>query len=59
MDRILWIGFLNDIFYDRSHIAGPGELSIAFLLDKNPTVVPVGSGGLRWQAGFRLSDCLE
>ena len=22
----VWIGFLNDIFYDRSHIAGPGEL---------------------------------
>ena len=40
-----WIGFLNDIFYDRSHIAGPGELSIPFLLDKNPTVVPVGSAG--------------
>ena len=42
-----WIGFLNDIFYDRSHIAGPGELSIPFLLDKNPTVVPVGSAGER------------
>src|SRR5262249_14791804 len=42
MDRIL-----NDLFYGRSHIAGSGELSIAFLLDENPTVEPVGSGGER------------
>jgi ABC transporter substrate binding protein len=34
------IGLLNDLFYDRSHIAGPGELSIPFLLDKKTTVVP-------------------
>jgi hypothetical protein len=26
----LWIGFLNDLFYELSHIAGPEELSIAF-----------------------------
>jgi len=31
----------------RSHIAGPAELSIPFVLDKNPTVVPVGSAGER------------
>ena len=30
-----------------ANIAGPGELSIPFLLDKNPTVVPVGSAGER------------
>jgi hypothetical protein len=24
-----WIGFLNDLFYDRSYIAGLGELSIS------------------------------
>jgi len=37
------IGFLNDLFYGRSHIAGPGESSIALLLDEKPAVVPVGS----------------
>jgi hypothetical protein len=45
-----WIGFLNDLFYGRCHIAGPGEnreLSIPFLLDKKPTVVPGGSAGER------------
>jgi len=52
MDRnFKWIGFLNDIFYDRSHIAGPGELSIPLLLDEKPDVVPGGSaerpGGAR------------
>src|SRR5215472_11344841 len=26
----IWIGFLNDIFYERSHIAGPGEMSNFF-----------------------------
>src|SRR5262249_34872473 len=31
MDRIL-----NPLFDERSHIAGPSEVSIAFLLDKNP-----------------------
>ena len=31
----------------RSHIAGPAELSIPFVLDKNPTVVLVGSAGER------------
>src|SRR5262245_40032355 len=29
---------------DRSHIAGPGEVSIAFLVDEKPSVLPVGSG---------------
>jgi hypothetical protein len=28
-----WIGFLNDLFYERSYIATPAELSIPFLLD--------------------------
>src|SRR5215470_9032516 len=37
MDRIFkWIGFLNDLFYGRSYIAAPAELSIPFLLDENP-----------------------
>ena len=26
---LAWIGFLNDVFYDRSYIAGLGELSIS------------------------------
>ena len=26
---LIWIGFLNDLFYDRSYIAGLGELSIS------------------------------
>ena len=43
----LWTGFLNDLFYERSHSAGPGELSISFLLDEKPTVVPGGSAGER------------
>ena len=29
MDIMAWIGFLNDLFYDRSYIAGLGELSIS------------------------------
>src|SRR5215467_6100021 len=42
MDRIFkWIGFLNDLFYGRSYIAAPAELSIPFLLDEKSTVVPV------------------
>ena len=41
------IGFLNDLFYERSHIAGPGEVSIAFPLDEKRDVVPGGSGGER------------
>ena len=44
---IFWIGFLNDLFYDRSHNAGPREMSIPFLLDEKPIVVPVGSAGER------------
>src|SRR5215510_16571539 len=40
----LWIGFLNDLFYGRSHIAGPAEVSIPFLLDEKPTVVRGGCG---------------
>jgi hypothetical protein len=41
------IGFLNDLFYELSHIAGPKELSIAFPLDEKRDVVPGGSGGER------------
>jgi len=29
----------------RSYTAGPGGMSIPFLLDENPTVLPVGSAG--------------
>ena len=36
------IGFLNDLFYGRSYIAGPGEMSIPFLLDEKPAVVAGG-----------------
>jgi hypothetical protein len=36
-----WIGFLNDLFYGRSYIAAPTELSIHFLLDEKSAVVPV------------------
>ncbi len=46
------IGFLNHLFYDRSHIAGPRELSIPFLIDKKPTVVPGGSAR-EWSGGAR------
>src|SRR5262245_36884043 len=35
------IRFLNDLFCGRSYIAGPAELSIPFLLDEKPAVVPV------------------
>ena len=38
---------LNDLFYERSHIAAPGEVSIAFPLDEKRDVVPGGSGGER------------
>ena len=38
MDRI----FKPPYFYDRSHIPGPGEVSIPFLLDQNPNVASVG-----------------
>src|SRR5262249_40983422 len=41
----LWIGFLNDLFYGRSYMAGPREMSIPFLLDEKPTVVLVGLTG--------------
>src|SRR5215468_6302477 len=41
MDKILWTRFLNDLFYGRSYIAGPREMSIPFLLDEKSTVVPV------------------
>ena len=44
---MLRIGFLNHLFYERSHSAGPGELSIPFLLDEKPTVVPAASAGER------------
>jgi len=44
-NRDLGIGFLNDLFYGRAYIAGPGEMSIPFLVDEKPTVVAVGSAG--------------
>ena len=37
-------------FLCRSHIAGPRELSIPFLIDKKPTVVPGGSAR-EWSGG--------
>src|SRR4029434_9126686 len=40
-----WIGFLNDLFYGRSYIAAPAELSIPVLLDAKSTVVPVRLAG--------------
>ena len=45
MDKILWIRFLNDLFYGRSYIAAPAELSIPFLLDEKSAVVPVCLAG--------------
>src|SRR5262249_42317753 len=69
-----WIGFLNDLFYGRSYIAAPAELSILFLLDEKSTVVPVrlagersggartvlcGAVGLRWQAAFGFSKTAQ
>ena len=43
----IWIGFSSTLFYDRSHIAGPGELSIPFLVDEKPNVLPAGWAGER------------
>ena len=37
-----WIGFLNELFYARSYIAAPAELSIPVLLDEKSTVVSQG-----------------
>ena len=37
--------FKPPLFYDRSYISGPRELSIGFLFDKKPIIVPVGSAG--------------
>ena len=56
-----WIGFLNDLFYGRSYIAAPAELSISFLLDEKSTVVPVPlageqSGGKRGRGVKALID---
>ncbi len=31
---LLWIGLLDNLFYGRSHISRPGELSIRFVLDE-------------------------
>ena len=39
------IGFLNDLFYGRSYIVAPAELSIPVLLDEKSTVVPVRLAG--------------
>src|SRR5262245_22937022 len=52
MDRILWIGFSNDLFYGRSYISAPAKLSIPVPLDEKFAVVPVRlaeeqSGGKR------------
>jgi hypothetical protein len=46
-----WIGFLNDLFYGRSYIAAPAELSIPFLLDEKSAVVPVRLAGEQSGAG--------
>src|SRR5262245_40434611 len=65
----LRIGFLNDLFYGRSHIAGPGRCQFPFLLGEKSTVVPVGSAGERsecartgslWSRslGVRASGCV-
>ena len=32
---LLWIGLLDNLFYGRSHISRPGELSIRFVLDES------------------------
>src|SRR5215475_627861 len=45
MDRILWIGFSNDLFYGRSYIAAPAKLSITVPLDEKFAVVPVRLAG--------------
>ena len=45
MSILSWIGFLNDLFYGRSYIAAPAELSIPFLLDEKSAVVPVRLAG--------------
>src|SRR4029434_3735040 len=39
------LGLLNDLFYGRSYIAAPAELSIPVLLDEKSTVVPVRLAG--------------
>src|SRR5215475_7623981 len=39
------VGFLNDLFCGRSYIAAPAEVSIPFLLDEKPAVVPVRLAG--------------
>src|SRR5215510_7876661 len=39
------IGFLNDLFYGRSYIPAPAELSIPVLFDEKSTVVPVRLAG--------------
>src|SRR5215475_16114664 len=39
------IGFLNELFYGRSYIAAPEQLSILVLLDEKSTVVPVRLAG--------------
>jgi len=54
IDYFAGIGFLNDLFYERSHIAGPGEVSIAFPLDEKPPVVPVGSAGERSRGARKI-----
>ena len=52
----IWIGFLNDLFYGRSYSAGPGKMSIPFLVDEKPTVVPTGSAGERSGGAREMFD---
>src|SRR5262244_1298868 len=56
VDRLKRIGFLNDLFYGRSYIAAPAELSIPVLLDEKSTVVPVRLAGEQ-SGGKRKVSC--
>src|SRR4030095_9143624 len=51
MDRIF-----KPLFYDRSHIAGPGEVSIPFLVDEKPNVLPGGSGRERSEGARKVPE---
>jgi hypothetical protein len=41
---VIWVRTFKPTFSERSSIAGPGEMSIALLLDQNPKVASVGLG---------------
>jgi hypothetical protein len=45
----------KQLFFDRSYIAAPAELSIVFLIDENPNVASAGLGGVV-VGGARLSQ---